>query len=63
LKKNETPTPSRSGQLAFVSSRAMANAPRYERINIAVEIFEPILDDIPVAQEVVYCTDVDILPV
>jgi len=41
----------------------MANAPRYERINIAIEIFEPISDDIPVAQEVVYCTDVDILPV
>ena len=65
LKKNEmtTPAQSHSGQLAFVSSRAMANAPRYERINVAVEIFEPIADDIPVAQEVVYCTDIDILPV
>ena len=50
---------------AFVSTRQPARTPKYERKNLTIEIFEPriplvILSD---SDEIIYCTDIEVLPV
>lgn len=47
--------PPSEDQLAFISTRKAAWRPEYERVFISIEI--------PIAEEIVYCTDIDILPV
>lgn len=50
-------------KLSFVSPRESARTPQYEKVSFAVEIFEPRAPELPVVEEVVYCTDIEILPV
>ena len=48
---------------SFVSPRCQARTPEYERVHVAIEIFEPREADLPVAEEVIYCRDIEVLPV
>ena len=50
-------------KLSFVSSRKPAHAPQYENIQIAIEIFEPRPPTLEETDEVIYCTDIEVLPV
>ena len=59
-RKEKPPT---DQELSFASSREIAHTPQYEKTYIAIQIFEPRDPEIPVAEEVIYCRDIDILPV
>ena len=50
-------------KLSFVSPRQPARSPQYEKVSFAVEIFEPVAPVMPIVEEIVYCTDIEILPV
>jgi hypothetical protein len=51
-------------QERFVSStRISAHSPTYERVSIGIEIFIPEALDLPIAEEVIYCPNIDVLPV
>ncbi len=51
-------------QERFVSStRISAHSPTYERVSIGIEIFIPEVLDLPIAEEVIYCPNIDVLPV
>ena len=57
--------PPKDEYLSFVSTRQPARTPKYERKNLTIEIFEPrmplvILSD---SDEIIYCTDIEVLPV
>jgi len=48
---------------AFVSTRQPARTPKYERKNLTIEIFEPPLVILSDSDEIIYCTDIEVLPV
>ena len=56
--------PPSDSYLSFVSPRQSARKPIYKRRNI-IEIFEPRVPPLPSDSEddIVYCTDIEILPV
>jgi len=46
-----------------VSSRSSARKPKYEKRNI-IEIFEPQVPPLPESDDdIIYCTDIEVLPV
>ena len=49
--------------LSFMTSRKSARMPEYERVQLAIEIFEPRPPVLPVIEEIIYCEDIEVLPV
>ena len=55
--------PTSDDNLSFVSSRSFARKPKYEK-RIIIEIFEPQVPPLPESDDdIIYCTDIDVLPV